>query len=334
MTRWQQWISQPQTTWLRKMIFQLHLWTGIGAGLYLLLISVTGSVLVFRNELYRAATPDPIIVAESGPLLTDEELASAAARAYPGFAVVRIIRAPNPDLAVTVSLRSGSDLEDRLFNPYTGSDLGDSVPLSIWLVSKLIELHDDLLAGRTGRRLNGVGAILLLVLALTGIVVWWPGIKTWRRSVIVPRHVGWPRFTWHLHSTIGFWSLGFILVFGLSGAYLGNPGPFQDLADRLEPPTEANAGVRTVDQVLYWLAYVHFGRINGRGIPCSGRGICDWTTKFIWAVFGLAPAAMFVTGALMWWNRVLRRKLRPKDVAFAAADKSDAIAGYGQRPSN
>ena len=331
MTRWQQWMSQPQTTWLRKMIFQLHLWSGIGVGLYVLLVSVTGSILVFRNELYTAATPDPIIVARSGPLLTDEELASAAARAYPGYTVIGISRARNPDQAVTISLKDGTDLKDRLFNPYTGTDLGDSVPLGIWLVSKLIELHDDLLAGRTGRRVNGVGAVLLLVLALTGIVVWWPGIKTWRRSLIVHRHVGWRRFTWDLHSMIGFWSLGFILVFGLSGAYLGNPGPFQDVADRLEPPTDANAGARIVDQVIYWLAYLHFGRINGRGIPCSGPGLCDWTTKLLWAFFGLAPAAMFVTGAVMWWNRVVRRKLRPKVAAFAAADESDAIAGHGQR---
>ncbi len=50
---------------------------------------------------------------------------------------------------------------------------------------------------------------------------------------------------------------------------------------------------------------LHFGRINGIGIPCSGPGLCDQTTKALWAIFGLAPAAMFVTGAIMWWNRVL-----------------------------
>jgi hypothetical protein len=109
---------------------------------------------------------------------------------------------------------------------------------------------------------------------------------------------------------IGFWSFGFILLFAVSGAYLGNPQPFQDLADRLQPATDANEGTRIVDQVIYWLAYLHFGRINGIGIPCNGPGLCDWTTKFIWAAFGLAPAGMFVTGAVMWWNRVVRKKLR------------------------
>ena len=102
---------------------------------------------------------------------------------------------------------------------------------------------------------------------------------------------------------------GFVLLFAVSGIYLGIPQPFLDLADRLEPPVATNAGVRIGDQVIYWLAYLHFGRINGIGIPCSGPGLCDQATKAIWAVFGLAPAAMVVTGVLMWWNRVVRPRL-------------------------
>ena len=74
MTYLQRWILRPQTTWLRKATFQLHLWSGIGIGLYVLLVSLTGSVLVYRNELYRAATRDPIIVTEMGSQLTDEQL--------------------------------------------------------------------------------------------------------------------------------------------------------------------------------------------------------------------------------------------------------------------
>jgi uncharacterized iron-regulated membrane protein len=249
-------------------------------------------------------------------------LTRAATLAYPGYAVVDISRYRNPDQAVSVSLKSSTDLKVRLFNPYTGQDLGDSVPLGIWLVSKLMELHDDLLGGPTGRTVNGIGAVLIVVLGCTGIVVWWPGIRTWRRSLTVHRNVGWQRFTWDLHSTIGFWSFGFILLFAISGAYLGNPQAFQDLADRLEPSTDANAGTRIVDQVLYWLAYLHFGRINGIGIPCSGPGLCDQTTKLIWAVFGLAPAGMFVTGAVMWWNRVVRRRFRQTSPRSLAPTKT------------
>jgi uncharacterized iron-regulated membrane protein len=146
----------------------------------------------------------------------------------------------------------------------------------------------------------------LLALAVTGLVIWWPGIKTWRRGLTVHRGVGWKRLTRELHSMMGFWSLAFMRLSGLTGAYFSYPDPFDALADFIEAPTATNAGTCVVDSVTYWIAYLRFGRLGGRGIFWSGRGLCDSTTKAIWAAFGLAPPAMFLTGAIMWWNRVLR----------------------------
>src|SRR4051812_8296584 len=309
MTYWQRWMSRPQTLWLRKATFQVHMWSGIGLGLYVLLVSVTGSIVVYSNELFRAATRAPIIVARSGPLLTDDALKAAAARIYPGYTATGVGRGDNSDQAVNVTLIDPSGRKIRLFNPYTAQDLGDAVPFGIVAVSKLLELHDDLLGGPTGRSINGFGAVLLIFLILTGIVVWWPGIQSWRRSLGLHRKAGWRRFVWDLHSMLGFWSFGILVLFALSGAYLGHPQFFQDLADRIQPPTAANAGNRAVDSVIYWLAYLHFGRVNGIGIPCRGPGLCDQMTKLTWAVAGLAPAVMFVTGMVMWWNRVLRKRL-------------------------
>ncbi len=285
------------------------MWSGIALGLYILFMSVTGSVLVYANELYRAATPKPIVSTGAGPRLTDAQLTEAARRLYPSYRVASITRARDLDHAVDVWLRRGDEIKKRLFDPRSGSDLGNSIPTGISLVSKLIDLHDNLFGGSTGRKVNGAGAFALIALAVTGLVIWWPGVRTWRRSLTLHRGMGWKRLNWHLHSMVGFWSLGFILIFGLSGVYLCFSERVQDFADWLQPPTPANAGVRLVDGIMYWLAFLHFGRIQGIGIPCSGPGLCDQTTKAVWAIFGLAPAAMFVTGAIMWWNRVLSPRL-------------------------
>jgi uncharacterized iron-regulated membrane protein len=317
---WQRWVQRPQKIWLRMAVFQIHLWSGIALGLYILLMSVTGSVLVYRNELYRATEPKIIISTGSGPRLTDGQLGEAAGHLYPGYRVVNIDRARNLDQAVDVWLRQGNEVKKRFFDPRSGSDLGSSVPTAYRLVSKLIDLHDNLLAGSTGRTVNGYGAFALLLLAVTGLTIWWPGIKTWRRSLTVRRGLGWRSFNWHLHSTMGFWSFAFTVVFALSGIYLCFPDAVQDLADWLEPPTATNGGVRIVDGIMYWLAFLHFGRIQGIGIPCKGPGFCDQATKATWAIFGAAPAAMFVTGAIMWWNRVLRPRL-----ARARAPRSQSV---------
>jgi uncharacterized iron-regulated membrane protein len=51
------------------------------------------------------------------------------------------------------------------------------------------------------------------------------------------------------------------------------------------------------DFVMAWVGAAHTGNFGG------------WPVKILWAVLGLAPALLFVTGALMWWNRVVRKKL-------------------------
>jgi uncharacterized iron-regulated membrane protein len=309
LTAWQRWVQKPQKIWLRRALFQAHLWSGIAVGLYILMISVTGSLLVYWNELYRAVTPEAIISTSSLPRLTREQLSAAAQELYPGYRVVKMSRPPNPDQVVDISLQRGDQLKHRRFDPRTGNDLGNSVTTGMRVVAFILDLHDNLLAGQAGRVVNGVGAFTAVAVALSGIVIWWPGGKTWRRSLILHRGVGWKRLTWHLHSMVGFWTFGFVLVSGLSGIYLCFPEKFQDIADRLQPVTAPTGRVPFVDQVIYWLAYLHFGRIGGIGIPCHGPGFCDQATKAIWAFFGLAPAVMFVTGAIMWWNRVLRPRM-------------------------
>jgi len=100
-------------------------------------------------------------------------------------------------------------------------------------------------------------------------------------------------------------------VLGLSGAYFSFPELFQWVADVLDPVTDpSRVAVRASDRVIYWIAYLHFGRINGIGIPCGGPGACDIATKSVWAAIGLIPGVMFVTGAVMWWNRVVVKRLR------------------------
>jgi uncharacterized iron-regulated membrane protein len=223
---------------LRRVLFQVHLWSGVLFGLYIFFISLTGSVLVYRNEFYAAATTDT----------------------------------------------------------------------QIWLVTTLIELHADLLGGTPGRRVNGIGAFAVLLSALTGLAVWWPGIQRWRRGLTVKLNVGWKRIVWDLHGALGIWTLAFTLVFAVSGIYLSFPAPFHAFVNWLYASDPALPRPRFLDDALAWLAYSHFGRINGIGLPCSGPGLCDQTTKAVWAVFGIAPAVLFGTGMVMWWNRVLRRR--------------------------
>ena len=296
MTLRERWARQPQTLWLRRALFQVHLWTGIGVGLYVVVVSVSGSAIVFRSELYQRFSRGPVIVIRSGARLTEEELEDAARRAYPGFAVSQFWKTQNTDAAVEIWLDRGGTSRRRLFNPYTGQDLGESVPFGIRAVSWLIDLHDNLLYGRPGRLVNGLGAIFLTVLCLTGAVIWWPGARTWRRSVLIKWRANWQRVNWDLHSAIGFWTFAILFIWAVTGIYFSFPQPFAAVVDFFEPPDELSLEPRSGDAILRWLINLHFGRFAG------------WPVKVLWTALGLVPPILFVSGAIMWWNRVLRHR--------------------------
>jgi uncharacterized iron-regulated membrane protein len=44
-------IPHPQSLFLRRALFQVHLWVGILAGLYIFVVCITGAALVFRVNL-------------------------------------------------------------------------------------------------------------------------------------------------------------------------------------------------------------------------------------------------------------------------------------------
>ena len=295
MAFWQRWWRHPRKVFLRKACFQIHLWIGLAIGLYVVLLSLTGSALVFRREMDRAFAPNRPAIDKTARIQSPEELTAAARRAYPGFTVESVGDVQRRSPVVQISLRRDGETIEREFSAYTAEDLGDPFPASSRALLWVTTLHDDLLMpeDQRGRFWNGVGSILTLLLCLTGAIVWWPGIASWRRGVSIKWRSKWPRFNFDLHSALGFWFFAIIAIWAVSGIYLSMPTPFMAVVDWFAGPPDHE---RPVDVALSWLVRLHFGRWRG-----------SHTLKVVWVVMGLIPAVMFVTGAVMWWNRVVRK---------------------------
>src|SRR5260370_3507730 len=144
------WVRHPQGVALRKAIFQVHLWSGLILVLYVLVMSVSGTILIYRRELAKAFSAEPRVVAGPGPRLSTDELKQAALLAHPGFNVNRVFESRNPNQPVDIWLERGSQQTDRLLNPATGADLGNSLQLGFRVVLWLVDLPDNPLSGRAG----------------------------------------------------------------------------------------------------------------------------------------------------------------------------------------
>src|ERR1700680_2976398 len=198
MSSWEKWLNRPQSLWLRKALFQVHLWTGIGIGLYVLLMSVSGSVLIYRRELAKTFSREQRIAAGPGARMSTNELKQAAERNSPEYERTRVTERKMSDQPVEIMLERGEKRLQRLFNPYTGADLGDPLQPGFRFILWLADLHDNLLWGRTGLRLNFLGGVLTTLLCLTGAIIWWPGINHWRSSLTVGWKENWKGFNWAL----------------------------------------------------------------------------------------------------------------------------------------
>src|SRR5262249_27541244 len=126
---WAKAIRQPQALWIRRALFQVHLWTGLALALYIIVLAATGSVLVYRNEIHSMLGTRKPPFDPDATRLTTEQIREAAQRAYPGWTITFVSeKLSRRSPAIEVSLKRGTakaDKKERYFNPYTGEDLGD-----------------------------------------------------------------------------------------------------------------------------------------------------------------------------------------------------------------
>ncbi len=165
---------------MRRVLFQVHLWVGLIAGVYVLVISVTGAALVFRIDLQRAMHPHLFTPRTAGALADPVTIMESVSRAYPGHSLSGVDAPTTARPTYLAYVTTPGQFATVLIDPVSAEVLGELPENS--MVRTLQDLHYDLLAGRTGRTVNGLGAAAVLVMGITGACIWWPGRKTWRRA--------------------------------------------------------------------------------------------------------------------------------------------------------
>jgi uncharacterized iron-regulated membrane protein len=321
--------------------------------------------------MQHAAHPH-LFAASPGAPAHPADILDSLAIAYPDHKV-SFIDAPSRERPTYLAYPFKGDVYlPVLVDPTTARVLGQ-VPDESW-VRTLQDLHYDLLGGRRGRFVNGIGGALLLLMCLTGLVIWWQGPANWRRGFVVDIRRGWKRVNWDLHSAVGIWVGALIAVWAVTGLYFVWPSQFRNAVNAISPistvltptstPRAADAshlpwrdlidrarmrhpGSHVAQVVLPFDATSPFRVMFSRVAP-TPVGLPDLTTVYLdqytgavlpnppepprtlgdlvmrwaaplhvgnfggmplriaWAILGLAPPTLFVTGFLMWWTRVVR----------------------------
>jgi uncharacterized iron-regulated membrane protein len=252
----------------RKLWLKAHLWLGLGLGLILALIGLTGSVLVFWQEIDAALNSGLYRVAGNTAATSkslDEIFTAARRHAPPGwesgyakapedkdgnyvFHFYYPESSPPPEAAESLNIA---------IDPYTAELANKRVFYHGWnpfrhcFVGFFFKLHYALFLGKTGVTLVGLIAMLLIVSVLSGLILWWPLDGKWKRVLTIKPRAGKVRFNHDLHQTAGFYTVLVMLVLLISGIYFNLGEEFRWLVERFSPLTpEATVSARAENQNL------------------------------------------------------------------------------------
>ena len=229
----------------RKILFWLHLCTGVVAGIVVLIMSVTGVLLMYEKQMTAWA--------DRGYRVTPP---SSGATRLPVEALLGKVREQRAALPSTFTLRSdpsapaalGFGRESTVYiNPYTGEILGEGAKGIRTFFRVVTDWHRWLGAhGESrsiGRAVTGACNLGFLFLVISGFYIWWPKQWSWPQL----RNVTWFRrglpgkardFNWH--NVIGFWSAVPLFIVVLSATVISYPWA-SNLVYRLvgeEPPAQ------------------------------------------------------------------------------------------------
>ncbi|MEJ8801747.1 PepSY-associated TM helix domain-containing protein [Pontibacter sp. H249] len=203
-----------------KKTYAIHHWLGLVAGLFLLISSITGSVLVFHHDIDHAQFKHlSALTAPASAIKIDNSFERI--RQENPESDIRMPELPeNPNQALKYEIRKGSSRKWLFVHPETGQTLATVDRADKRLVHVLLDLHYNLLSGTPGKIIVLLGGLSLIVLTITGFLLYRKSIVkvlSFRQLVSFKSRRS---FFSSLHRVVGVWSLVFNLFISITGTWV------------------------------------------------------------------------------------------------------------------
>ena len=201
----------------KGFVFTIHSIAGLLSGLFILLMSLSGVLLVFHEEL--DSLEYPAVIAENNKgLISIDSCYRSFQKAYPYAQISNCHLAGNNSTpfifsAYDTSFSNGTKSMQVFMHPQTGMILktrGNGEGFMSWVD----ELHGSLHLGKTGEWLLGFFAVVFLLSIVTGIIMYRRNIG----AVLLLRKRVFRKN--NLHQIIGVYALLFNLVIGVTGFWM------------------------------------------------------------------------------------------------------------------
>jgi uncharacterized iron-regulated membrane protein len=204
-------------TAFKKTVLFIHRWLGFTSGLVVFIVSITGCIFCFQDEIQDALYDYRHVQVQNQPYMAASKLRYIAIQRFPKMKAeyTSYLGKNRPSMVI---MEDKSGYRYVYSNPYTGEIIHVEDPSkNFFTIVEFIHMY-LLLPPAIGKWVVGVSVIIFVALMITGIILWWPKRKTDRKRSFTIKWGGrWRRVNYDLHNVLGFYATGIALILAVSG---------------------------------------------------------------------------------------------------------------------
>lgn len=205
----------------KKILFQIHWFLGITAGIILAIIGVTGAIYSYDQQILNWLNTESyqVIVPENQEKLTPEQLYQHFIQQDNQIQInsIRIAQEANASSTINIAKEGARRGKNILVNPYTAEVLPEIKGQEFFQFIQ--RLHRYLTLGDFGKQVTGAVTLMLFYFVLSGLYLRIPKKHSLRQWFFIKPKLKGRNFIWDLHAVVGTWVVVFYLIFAVTGLY-------------------------------------------------------------------------------------------------------------------
>lgn len=201
----------------------IHLYLGFSFGLVFLFLGLTGAGLVYKERIQSLYQPKLDENYIDQDYLNLNQLEESLSDQFDQLEVRSLTIPHDPQgyyLFAIKYVEAGSTQYQRLWVNPTNAETAAVIQDPSILLTWIYQLHSGEILSDTGYIMVGIAGVGVLILLLTGVVSWWPGLVRIRRSLVIPAKASATVIYSRLHRISGLLLIPMFLVIVVSGVLL------------------------------------------------------------------------------------------------------------------
>ncbi len=230
----------------KKALLFCHRWLGLISGLVVFIVSITGCIFCFQDEIQDAIYDYRTVQNTGRPYVQPSQLINEVKKAYPKASPDFIYYYGAGRPAGVLANLGKEGYEYVFLDPYTGKITYHEKPqTNFFIIVEYIHLY-LLLPPAIGKGIVGVSVIIFMVIMVTGLILWWPKRKTDRKRSFTIKWGGrWRRVNYDLHNVLGFYATAIAMILAISGLAIA----FEPVSKAIYATANVGTNIKYKDEV-------------------------------------------------------------------------------------